>query len=81
MRYDIKCKFAASNANAGPNEAATSVDMQVAVEEGRLKKHFSEDSVNSSGSLDQSLEGSSHPTINYPVGKPLEVKHLLLFLT
>lgn len=73
----------ASNVNAGANEvtSAPSVDMQIAVEEGRLRKDFNETNMNNSGSLDLSFEGSSHPSINYPVGKPLEVKYLPLFFT
>lgn len=63
----------ALNTNARESEitSATPVALQIAAEEGRLKKASSE-AMNNSGSLDLS-DGSSHPPINYPVGKPLEV--------
>ncbi|XP_032676109.1 NADPH oxidase 5 [Odontomachus brunneus] len=74
--YDIDAPSnSASNANAGANEMTpiAPVDVQIVMEEGRLRKNFSKISTNSSGSLDLSFEGSSHPPINYPVGKPLEI--------
>lgn len=49
------------------------IAIQIAAEEGRLEK-----AINSSESLNSTLEGSSHSPINYPVGKPLEVKSSLL---
>lgn len=55
----------------------TPVAMQIAAEEGRLKKALNMDT--SLDSLDFKSESSSHQTINYPVGKPLEVKRLLSF--
>lgn len=63
--------YTASNTNAEGNDMASVAPgtMQIAAEEGRLKG-----AVNSSESLDSTFEGSSHPPINYPVGKPLEVK-------
>ncbi|XP_012231474.2 NADPH oxidase 5 [Linepithema humile] len=51
----------------------TPVAMQIAAEEGRLKKGFGEDMDTSLESLDFKSEHSSHSTINYPVGKPLEI--------
>lgn len=73
----------APNANAGANEVTStaSADVQITLEEGKLRKNLSEINTNSSGSLDLSFEGSSHPPINYPVGKPLEVKYFpLIFM-
>jgi len=72
------CMYTASNASVRGN-TTTPVAMQIAAEEGRLKKAFSEDVNTSLESLDFKSESSSHPTINYPVGKPLEVKNFSYF--
>lgn len=71
--------FAAPNASVKGNNTTpiTAVTMQIAAEEGRLKKVFSDDMDRSLESLDFKSESSSSPTINYPVGKPLEVKSFL----
>jgi len=57
----------------GNTTSVTPVAVQIAAEEGKLKKAFSEDVDTSLESLHFKSESSSHPTINYPVGKPLEV--------
>lgn len=68
--------FTASNANASGNEMTLTTPImavEIAAEEGRLRKAFNE-AIDSSESLDLKFESSSHTPINYPVGKPLEVK-------
>jgi len=47
--------------------------MQIAAEEGRLRK-ASGDVVDSSESLSFNTGSSLHSSVNYPVGKPLEVR-------
>lgn len=68
--------YTASNANANGNEMTLTTPitaMEIAAEEGRLRKVFNE-AMDSSENLDLKSESSSHSPINYPVGKPLEVK-------
>lgn len=79
IRYVVV--YTASNANANGNEMLTTpiMAMEIAAEEGRLRKAFNE-AVDSSESLDLKSESSSHTPINYPVGKPLEVKIFFPFL-
>ncbi|XP_018404285.1 PREDICTED: NADPH oxidase 5 [Cyphomyrmex costatus] len=64
----------ATNANAEGNEILhnTSITMQIAAEEGKLRQGFNE-AVGSSNSLDLKSDSSSQLPINYPVGKPLEI--------
>lgn len=73
------CVCTVSNVNTSENEISTpttpTVAIQIAAEEGRLRKVFNE-AVDSSENLDLKSESSSHTPINYPVGKPLEVKNL-----
>lgn len=73
--------FAVLNTNAEGNETTpiTPISMQIAAEEGRLRG-FSE-AIDSSDSLDLKSNSSSQPPINYPVGKPLEVNFLTVFIT
>jgi len=70
--------------NADGNEVkpvTTPAAMQIAAEEGRLRK-ASGDVVDSLESLSFNNIGSSlHPSVNYPVGKPLEVKKPLSDVT
>ncbi|XP_018347473.1 PREDICTED: NADPH oxidase 5 [Trachymyrmex septentrionalis] len=63
----------ASNTNAERNERTpiTPVTMQIAAEEGKLRQRFNE--VDSSDSLDLKSDSSFQPSINYPVGKSLEI--------
>lgn len=73
------CVYTASNANASENEmtpVTPTVTIQIAAEEERLRK-ASNEAMDSSESLNLKSESSSHTPINYPVGKPLEVKILL----
>jgi len=70
-------RYSLSVSNADGNEikpVATPAAMQIAAEEGRLRK-ASGDVVDSSESLSFNNTGSFlHSSVNYPVGKPLEVR-------
>lgn len=66
---------AASNANESGIEMTSTtpiLTIQIAAEEGRLRKAFNK-AADSSECLDLKSESSSHTSINYPVGKPLEI--------
>lgn len=77
------CVYTVSNVNTSENDISTptahTVAMQIAAEEGRLMKVFNE-ATNSSENLDLKSESSSHTPVNYPIGKPLEVKNFFKFL-
>ncbi|KAL0099174.1 hypothetical protein PUN28_020033 [Cardiocondyla obscurior] len=71
--YEIGTSFnVVSNTNAEGSEIMSSITVQIAAEEGRSRQGFNE-AGNSSDSLDLKLDNASQPTINYPVGKPLEI--------